>query len=190
MYRGRTVTDMKRRTLLLQKGRRLLRHSMQKQEKNMNMETLVKKLAETGKTISVMESCTGGGIANAITNVSGASEVFAFGAVTYSNEYKLRFGVSKDVLDRYTVYSAETAREMSRCIREYTGSDFGVGVTGRLNRQDPANPAGELGQVFLSVSSRKTEQPLCRTLTLLPADRAAAKAQIIEAFCGMMEELL
>ena len=156
----------------------------------MNMETLIKKLAEAGKTISVMESCTGGGIANAITNVSGASEVFSFGAVTYSNEYKLRFGVSKEVLDKYTVYSAETACEMSLRIREYTGSDYGVGVTGRLNRQDPANPAGELGQVFLSVSSSETEPPLCRTLTLLPADRAAAKTQIIEAFCEMMAELL
>ena len=52
------------------------------------MEEIIEKLIKNNKTISTMESCTGGGVANAITNISGASEVLKFSAVTYSNELK------------------------------------------------------------------------------------------------------
>ena len=52
------------------------------------MEEIVRILTLRNETISTMESATGGFIANAITNVEGASEVFSFGAVTYSNFYK------------------------------------------------------------------------------------------------------
>ena len=65
------------------------------------MEEVVKKLIEEKKTISTMESCTGGGLANAITNIPGASKAFMFGAVTYSNEYKIKMGVNKNVIDEY-----------------------------------------------------------------------------------------
>ena len=54
------------------------------------MEDVVNKLKEKNKTIATMESCTGGGVANAITNVPGASEIILFSAVTYSNEYKIK----------------------------------------------------------------------------------------------------
>ena len=51
---------------------------------------LVVKLTKNKKTIATMESCTGGGVANIITNIPGASEVLKFSAVTYSNEYKIK----------------------------------------------------------------------------------------------------
>ena len=66
------------------------------------MNEVIKLLTEKNKTISTMESCTGGGIANAITNIEGSSEVFKFGAVTYSNEYKIKMGVSSNIIDKYT----------------------------------------------------------------------------------------
>ena len=56
-----------------------------------NMEEIIKKLTELSKTIATMESCTGGAVANSITNIEGASLVFKFGAVTYSNEYKIKW---------------------------------------------------------------------------------------------------
>ena len=55
-----------------------------------NLREIIKILTEKNKTISTMESCTGGGVANAITNIEGASEVLKFSAVTYSNEYKIK----------------------------------------------------------------------------------------------------
>ena len=81
---------------------------------------IVKLLIKNNKTISIMESCTGGGVANTITNIEGSSEVFKFGAVTYSNEYKIKMGVSSNIIDKYTVYSTETSNEMSKNISNYT----------------------------------------------------------------------
>ena len=99
------------------------------------MNEVIKLLTEKNKTISTMESCTGGGIANAITNIEGSSEVFKFGAVTYSNEYKIKFGVTKNTLDKYTVYSKETAKEMAKSVSDFAMSSFGIGVTGELREQ-------------------------------------------------------
>ena len=121
------------------------------------MDKVVNKLIERKKTISTMESCTGGGVANAITNIAGASEVLKFSAVTYSNEFKIKMGVSKDIIDKYCVYSMETAQEMSKNISDFTGSDYGVGVTGKLNRVDKNNLAGADNKVFISIYNKEKD---------------------------------
>ena len=82
----------------------------------MDFKEIIHILQERRETIATMESCTGGGVANAITNCEGASEILKFSAVTYSNEYKIKMGVSSEVIDKYTVYSMETADEMSKNI--------------------------------------------------------------------------
>ena len=76
------------------------------------MKEVVELLIKKHKTISTMESCTGGGVANAITSIEGASEILKFSAVTYSNEFKIKMGVSEEVIEKYSVYSEETADEM------------------------------------------------------------------------------
>lgn len=121
------------------------------------MERLVKKLIDRKKTISTMESCTGGGVANAITNVEGASEVLEFSAVTYSNEFKIRMGVSEEVINKYSVYSIETAMEMSKTINNFAGSDYGVGITGKLNRADKNNLVGADNIVFVSIYDKEKD---------------------------------
>ena len=83
------------------------------------MKELVEILKNNNETISTMESCTGGALASAITDIEGASEVLKFSAVTYSNEYKIKMGVSSEVIDTYSVYSIETAREMARNISDF-----------------------------------------------------------------------
>ena len=115
------------------------------------MKDVVELLRKKGKTISTMESCTGGGVANAITNIEGSSEVLFFSAVTYSNEYKIKMGVDKNIIDQYSVYSMETAMEMSKKISMFTGSDYGIGITGKLNRKDINNPYGKDNTVFVSI---------------------------------------
>jgi len=79
-------------------------------------------------TIGVMESCTGGAIANSLTNIPGASEVFLGGKVTYSDEAKVEAGVDRKVIDRYSVFSIEVAEEMAKKIK----GNLGIGVTGNL----------------------------------------------------------
>lgn len=115
------------------------------------IEKLVHELTEKKLTISFMESASGGGLANAVTNVEGASEVLGFSAVTYSNEFKIKMGVPQDVILKYTVYSMETAREMARSIKEFSHSSIGVGVTGKLNRVDKYNLYGDDHVVFVAV---------------------------------------
>ena len=112
---------------------------------------IVLELIKRGETIATMESCTGGGVANAITSIEGASEVLKFSAVTYSNQYKIKMGVSADIINEYSVYSMETAHEMALNISKFANSDFGVGITGKLNRADQNNNFGKDNQVFISI---------------------------------------
>lgn len=112
---------------------------------------IVKELTKRGETLSTMESCTGGGVANAITSIEGASEVLKYSAVTYSNEYKIKMGVSADVIDKYSVYSMETAHEMAYNISKFANSDYGIGITGKLNRADEHNNFGKDNEVFVSI---------------------------------------
>ncbi len=115
------------------------------------MKKVVEKLKLLNKTIATMESCTGGGVANAITNIPGSSDVLKFSAVTYSNEYKIKMGVSADTIEKYTVYSMEVAKEMSKCISLYADSNIGVGVTGKLGAVDPINPYGDDNTIYISI---------------------------------------
>lgn len=112
---------------------------------------LINLFKEKKLTISTMESCTGGGLSNSITNIEGSNEVFNFGAVTYSNFYKIKMGVSKEIIDKYSVYSMEVAKEMSRAIVSFTGSTYGIGITGKLNRRDKDNLFGKDNVVFISI---------------------------------------
>lgn len=82
-------------------------------------------------TIALAESCTGGLISAALTDVPGSSDVFLGGAIAYSNALKERFArVTPQTLERYGAVSGETAREMADGIRRETGADFALAVTG------------------------------------------------------------
>jgi PncC family amidohydrolase len=103
--------------------------------------------------VSTMESCTGGAVANAITSVSGASDMFQLGLVTYCNEAKIRFGVPAEVIEQYGVYSMETAKAMAvAAAKQFEGTRYGVGITGSMSRVDPANPGGSIpGVIYVAV---------------------------------------
>ncbi|QAA35068.1 competence/damage-inducible protein A [Clostridium manihotivorum] len=82
-------------------------------------------------TIATAESCTGGLVAANLINYPGISEVFLEGAVTYSNESKMkRLGVKEETLDKYGAVSEETAREMAEGIAKAAGTKVGISTTG------------------------------------------------------------
>ena len=112
---------------------------------------IVNDLIEKNLTISTMESCTGGGIANEITNISGASSIIKESFITYCNEAKIKNGVPAVIIEQFTVYSPEVAIAMAKAVKEQTGSDIGIGVTGQLGRVDPANPVDKLNTVWYSI---------------------------------------
>ena len=94
-------------------------------------EKLVSLLKENNMIITTVESCTGGLLASKIVNVSGASEVFYEGFITYANSAKETYaGVSKETLDKYGAVSFQVAMEMAQGAAKKTGADVAVSVTG------------------------------------------------------------
>ena len=154
------------------------------------MKEVVELLIKEKKTISTMESCTGGGVVNEITSVEGASEILKFSAVTYSNEFKIKMGVSEDITDKYSVYSRETADEMSKNISLFTNSNYGIGVTGKLNRVDINNPYGEDNIVYISIYDKENNLYLNEKVEAIKATRKENKELVIEKVKELLLKLL
>ena len=100
-------------------------------------EVLHEVMTSRGWKLAAAESCTGGLVSHRITNVSGSSEYYPGGVVSYSNEAKVSLlGVSNETLQLYGAVSRETVLEMARGVRKLFGAEIGVSVSG------VAGPAG------------------------------------------------
>lgn len=141
------------------------------------MEQICREIVEILKgnnmTVAFMESCTGGFLANEITNISGASEVLKVSAVTYSNEYKIKFGVNKNTIDMYTVYSSETATEMAKKIADFADSSIGVGITGELGNTTNKEP-----KVYFSIYFADKNEYINRDIKLVSKKRKGMKQEV------------
>lgn len=94
-------------------------------------EAVVSLLSKNGLTIATAESCTGGLLSATIVNVSGASEVFRGGYITYSNKLKKNvIGVKKQTLEKYGAVSEEVASEMAKGAKVESKADVAVSITG------------------------------------------------------------
>ena len=94
-------------------------------------DVVIRQLTATGTTIATAESCTGGMIANRLTNVSGSSAVFLAGWVTYSNAAKQRdLGVREKTLKKFGAVSEQVAREMAEAARQRSGATYALSATG------------------------------------------------------------
>jgi nicotinamide-nucleotide amidase len=119
---------------------------------------VIRQLTERRQTLAVAESCTGGGIADRLTNVPGASAVFLGGFVTYSNEAKEKFlGVRDETLAQHGAVSELVAREMAEGARRASRSDYAIAVTG-IAGPTGGTPEKPVGTVFIALASgRGTE---------------------------------
>jgi len=115
-------------------------------------EVVGKLLTERGLTVSLAESCTGGLIAERLTDIPGSSKYFLEGAVTYSNEAKIsRLGVKPETLDQFGAVSSPTAEEMAVGMRERAQTDFAVSITG-IAGPDGGSAEKPVGTVFIALA--------------------------------------
>jgi len=141
-------------------------------------ERLVKALKEKGLHIATAESCTGGMVSAAITSVSGSSEVFDGGVVSYANEIKHRIlGVNEETLATHGAVSEECAREMAEGVRRLMGADIGISLTGIAG---PGGGTAEkpVGTVYLGVSGKNETYAL---LLSLSGDRERVREESVKA---------
>ena len=149
-------------------------------ESNSDMKDVVNLLIEKKMTIATMESCTGGFVASSITDIDGSSSVLKFSAVTYSNEYKIKMGVSKEVIDKYSVYSMNVAREMAKKISNFANSDIGVGITGKINRIDENNLFGDDNKIYYAIYDKNSDKYYEYELIAINDTRLNNKKYIME----------
>lgn len=159
-------------------------------ESNSDMKDVVNLLIEKKMTIATMESCTGGFVVSSITDIDGSSNVLKFSAVTYSNEYKIKMGVSKEVIDKYSVYSINVAREMAKKISDFANSDIGVGITGRINRVDENNLFGDNNKIFYAIYDKNNDKYYEYELIAIKDTRLNNKKYIMECISKSLFEIL
>jgi nicotinamide-nucleotide amidase len=133
------------------------------------MEEIVgRRLKELGETVSSAESCTGGLVASRLTEIPGSSAYFMEGAVTYSNEAKIRtLNVPPEIIDKHGAVSAECAEAMAKGMRERAATDHAISVTG------VAGPGGgsdekPVGTVFIGYAGKRGIKSV---KIVLPGDR-------------------
>lgn len=115
-----------------------------------------KTLAAKRKTLAIAESCTGGLIADRITNISGSSDYFKMGIVAYSNEAKINLlGVSEENLKKYGAVSKQVALEMAKGVKNISGATISIGVTGIAGPKGGTSKK-PVGLVFIAVITNKT----------------------------------
>ncbi|HEY0378832.1 MAG TPA: competence/damage-inducible protein A [Pyrinomonadaceae bacterium] len=145
------------------------------------------RLAVTGFTLAVAESCTGGLISQRLTEVPGSSVYFMEGVVTYSNDAKVRsLGVDPELIEKHGAVSAEVAEEMAEGVRRRADTDFGLSATGI------AGPTGgseekPVGLVYLALSDdAHTEH---RKL-MIPGDRHLVRWRSSQAALDLLRRRL
>ncbi|KOP36252.1 competence/damage-inducible protein A [Flavobacterium sp. WLB] len=123
-------------------------------EENETIETVVGKLlAKNNKTISTAESCTGGKIASLLSSVQGASRYFKGSVVSYATEAKVNvLGVSQDLIDQFSVVSAEVAAAMALNVKDILKTDYAIATTGNAGPSKGDSNA-EIGAVFIALAT-------------------------------------
>lgn len=148
---------------------------------------VVEHLRSLEKTVALAESCTGGLLANAFTDVPGASKVFAGSAVCYTNDAKMNIlGIPECLLAQHGAVSAECAAAMATAAAEKFGADYAIAVTGY------AGPAGgtetdPVGTVYIGYAS---PTGVWSQRVYLPGDRAQVKLRAVNTALDLMRRQL
>ena len=154
-----------------------------------NMESVVSQmLIEKKLTVSTAESCTGGLLAGTLINYPGISEVFLEGAVTYSNEAKMkRLGVKKETLEKFGAVSSQTAEEMASGIAREAGTNIGISTTG-IAGPDGGTDEKPVGLVYIGLCINGEVKS--KALNLFGNREAVRRRAVLSALDWLRRELL
>jgi nicotinamide-nucleotide amidase len=143
-------------------------------------------LLAAGLKAVTAESCTGGGLAAALTDVPGSSEWFERGYVTYSNEAKVQdLGVERAVLETHGAVSAEVAEQMALGALRASAADVAVGITG-VAGPDGGTLEKPVGLVYLAIGRRGRAVRVVREL--FPGDRAVVRSAAVAAALRLLTQ--
>lgn len=148
---------------------------------------LGQQLAAAGQRVTVAESCTGGGVAAALTAIPGSSAWFDLSVVTYSNEAKQRLlGVPQATLQAHGAVSLPVAAAMAEGVRALAGADWAMAVTGIAG---PGGGSAEkpVGTVCFAVAHAAGTQTRC---CHFDGDRDAVRAQAVVWVLGFLQSCL
>jgi nicotinamide-nucleotide amidase len=147
---------------------------------------LVRTARTKGLTLATAESCTGGLIAAAITEVSGASHVFKRGFVTYANEAKVDLlGVPEDLLARTGAVSEEVARAMAEGALKAAEADLAVSATG-IAGPGGATETKPVGLVHMAAA--RSGAPTIHRREVFAGDRHAVRAQAVDTALALLRQ--
>ena len=143
-------------------------------------EALVGELIEAGLTVATAESCTGGWIAKALTDVAGSSAVFGYGIVSYSNDAKAGLlGVNPGTLEAHGAVSEPVVIEMASGALETSGADLAVAVSG-IAGPDGGSETKPVGTVWFAWTQRDAAGPDVSTKRfILEGDRETVRSQSV-----------
>ena len=140
---------------------------------------------EKGLSLALAESCTGGMIAETITNVAGASDIFYGSAVTYVNSAKEHIlGVARETLEKHGAVSSECAEEMACGARRVYGADVAMSVTG-IAGPGGGSEAKPVGTVWFGLATKDGAETFRRRFA---GDRAAVRRQTVEEVLRRLAE--
>jgi nicotinamide-nucleotide amidase len=147
---------------------------------------VIKALKRRGLTLSTAESITGGGLAEALTSVSGSSAVFQGGFITYSDVSKTKFlGVARRVLNKHTAVSEEVAIAMAQSARAQFKTDFAISTTGVAG---PGRAYGQkVGTVWIAIDSKLGTSTVQLALA---GDRAQIRHATLESALAAFTRIL
>jgi len=150
-------------------------------------EVVVKLLAQRHQTLAVAESCTGGLLANRITNVPGASEVFLAGYVAYANQAKVNMlNVDPQLIEKHGAVSEQVARALAENARNCAGTDYALSTTG-VAGPGGGSPEKPVGTVYIGAAAQD------RTITkrlFFPTDRETFKQVATQAALELLRRKL
>ena len=149
-------------------------------------QSVVKKLTKKKATLSVAESITGGGLASAITEVSGSSKVFVGGVIAYEDSVKIsELKVDAKTLKKFTAVSEEVAKEMAAGAIKKFKTDYAIATTGVAG---PGKAYGQkAGTVWVAIASKKEVFAIALSLS---GSRDLIRHATIESALASFERIL